>query len=281
MKELRLRPKARPDLPVEAETITPDVFAGRSLPEIERLPVHVGNSTQTLGDYFDVEGETAEAATEQLVIIEGDIPWLKYLGANMTAGHIVVNGAAGMHLGAQMSGGEITVDGSTSDWAGAEMRGGLLRIGGEAGNLLGAAYRGSGEGMTGGCIVVEGSAGVEMGSFMRRGMIVVLGGVGPFAGAHMNGGEIFVFGRAARRLGAEMRGNGGVIVCLGEVEELLPTFVYETTYRPTFMRLYLRELRDALGIKEAEGFIDAPFRRYRGDIAVGGEGEILIAERKG
>lgn len=279
MKTLRLKPKDTPSIPVEAETIYPDLFAGKTLPEIEGLPVHVGNQTHTLGDYFEVDGEAAETAAEQLIIIEGDIPWAKYIGASMTGGCIVVEGGVGMHVGAQMSGGEITVNGSASDWAGAEMRGGLLRIRGDAGDLLGAAYRGSSEGMTGGCIVVEGRAGVETGSFMRRGIIVVLGDVEPFAGAHMDGGEIFVFGRAARRLGAEMKGNGGLIVCLGEVEALLPTFVYDTAYRPTFMKLYLRKLRDKLGVHEAGRFLDASFGRYRGDIAVGGDGEILIAEK--
>ena len=46
------------------------------------------------------------------------------------------------------------------------------------------------------------------------------------------------------------------------------------------MKLYLRQLRDELGIGEAERFLDTPFRRYRGDIAVGGTGEILIAEKQ-
>jgi len=278
MKTLRLKPKTKPALPVEAETISPDFIAGKTLAEIRGLPVHVGNQTHTLGDYFEVEGEAAETASEQTIIVEGDIPWAKYVGAGMTGGRILVEGGVGMHVGAQMTGGEITVNGSASDWAGAEMRGGLLRIRGDAGDLVGAAYRGSSEGMTGGCIVVEGCAGVETGSFMRRGMIVVLGDVEPFAGAHMNGGEMFIFGRAARRLGAEMKGNGGIIVCLGEVEALLPTFVYDATYRPTFMKLYLRMLRDKLGIQAAGKFLDAPFRRYRGDTAVGGNGEILIAE---
>jgi len=280
MKELRLKPKTTPDLPVEAETISPDVFAGKELSEIEGLPVHVGNQIHRLDDYFEVEGEVGGEAKDQHIIIEGDVPWLKYVGAKMTGGHIRVEGSVGMHVGSQMSGGEVIVKGSASDWAGAEMSGGLLRIKGDAGNLLGAAYRGSSEGMKGGCIVAEGDIGVEAGAFMRRGMIVVLGSTGPFAGAHMNGGEIFVFGRAGRRIGAEMKGNGGIIVCLGEVEALLPTFVYDTTYKPTSTRLYLKELRDELGIHEATEFLDSSFSRYRGDLAVGGNGEILIVSRE-
>jgi hypothetical protein len=46
------------------------------------------------------------------------------------------------------------------------------------------------------------------------------------------------------------------------------------------MKLYMRQLRDDLGIEEAAKFIDAPFRRYRGDLAVGGNAEILVAERQ-
>ncbi|RLI08660.1 formylmethanofuran dehydrogenase subunit C, partial [Candidatus Bathyarchaeota archaeon] len=56
MRTLRLKPKTKPALPVEAETISPDFIAGKTLPEIRGLPVHVGNQTHTLSDYFEVEG---------------------------------------------------------------------------------------------------------------------------------------------------------------------------------------------------------------------------------
>jgi hypothetical protein len=45
------------------------------------------------------------------------------------------------------------------------------------------------------------------------------------------------------------------------------------------MKLYLRQLRDQLGIKEAGEYLQTPFKRYRGDSAVGGSGEILVAEK--
>jgi formylmethanofuran dehydrogenase subunit C len=158
------------------------------------------------------------------------------------------------------------------------MKGGLIRVLGNAGNLVGAAYRGSAEGMTGGCIFVNGNAGSEIGSFMRRGMIVVTGDTGPFTGVHMNGGEIIVFGEAGKRLGAQAKGNGGFIACFGSVDELLPTYRYDTSYTPTFMRLYLRQLMDKLGIDMTK-YMDKPMRRYRGDLAVGGNAEILVAEK--
>jgi formylmethanofuran dehydrogenase subunit C len=278
MKELRLTPKEMPEIPVEAEVISPDIVAGKKLSEVKSLPVYVGNQKQSLGDFFDVKGEIAEEAKDQLIIVSGTIPDVKYVGAGMTAGKITVEGCIGMHAGAQMSGGELIVTGDASNWAGAEMKGGLLRIHGDAGHQLAAAYRGSSEGMTGGCIVLGGGAGLEAGAFMRRGMIVIKGDVGPFAGVHMNGGEIFVFGRAARRLGAEAKGNGGFIACFGGVESLLPTYVRDTTYKPTMMQLYLRQLVDELGVKEAEKYLSSSFERYRGDLAVGGNGEILIAQ---
>ena len=75
-------------------------------------------------------------------------------------------------------------------------------------------------------------------------------------------------------------GNGGFIACFGEVEAILPTYIYDTTYTPSFMRLYLMQLGGKLGINEALEFIDVPFRRYRGDIAVGGNSELLIVKKK-
>jgi len=278
MKELILKPKKLPEMPLEAEAITPDSVAGKTLKEVKSLPVYVGNTTETLGKYFDVKGETAETPSDQLVAIQGECENVKYIGAGMTAGRLIVEGCVGMHAGAEMEGGEFIVTGSASNWAGAEMKGGLLRIHGDAGHQLGAAYRGSPEGMTGGVIVVGGSVGLEAGAFMRRGMLIIHGNVGSFLGVHMNGGEIFVFGKVARRFGAEAKGNGGFIACFGGVESILPTYVYDTTFRPDFLKLYLRQLRDQLGIEVAGKYLDASFRRYRGDIAVGGTAEILVVE---
>ena len=279
MEELRLTPKKMQGLPIEAEVMSPDAVAGKTLKDVRALPVYVGNTVRTIGNFFKVSGKTAGNASEQLIVVDGEIPKVKHVGAGMSSGQILVEGCVGMHAGAQMEGGELIVTGDASDWAGAEMKGGLLRIHGNAGNQLGAAYRGSPEGMTGGCIVVGGNVGVEAAAFMRRGMMVIQKDVGPFLGVHMNGGEIFVFGKAARRLGAEAKGNGGFIACFGEVEAILPTYVHDTTYRPDFMKLYLRQLRDQLGIAEAGEYLETSFRRYRGDLAVGGSGEILVAEK--
>jgi formylmethanofuran dehydrogenase subunit C len=277
MRKIVLTPRGFSNIPIEAEVISPDVFAGKTLQEIRELPIYYGNEEVPMKEYIHAQGKVAETPDKQLIVIDGDARHIKQIGARMSAGRIVVQGWAGMHLGAQMSGGDITVEGNALDWAGAEMKGGVIRILGDAGNLIGAAYRGSSEGMTGGCIMVIGSAGSEMGSFMRRGMIVVLGDTGDFTGVHMNGGEIFIFGKPGKRVGAQARGNGGFIACFGGFDELLPTYRYDTTYTPVFMRLYLRRLYEKLGISVASQYIDTPMRRYRGDMAVGGNAEILVA----
>ena len=277
MKKIVLTPKGFSNIPIEADVISPDVFAGKTLQEIRNLPIHYGNEEVEMKEYIHAQGKVAEKPEEQLIVIDGDARHIKQIGTKMTAGKIVVQGYAGMHLGAQMSGGDITVTGNALDWAGAEMKGGVIKVLGDAGNLLGAAYRGSSEGMTGGCIVITGNAGSELGSFMRRGKIVVMGNTEDFTGVHMNGGEIFIFGKPGKRLGAQARGNGGFIACFNGADEILPTYRYDTTFTPVFMRLYLKHLYEKLGIMSAPQFIDKPLQRYRGDLAVGGNAEILVA----
>ncbi len=263
---------------MEAEVITPDSVIGKTIKEVRSLPVYIGNTIQMLEDYFYVNGKTAEISSDQLISIQGECENVKYIGYGMTAGHIIVEGSVGMHVGAKMEGGKLIVTGSASNWAGAEMKGGLLKIHKDAGHQLGAAYRGGTKGITGGVIIVGGGVGLEAGAFMRRGMLVIQGNAAPFLGVHMNGGEIFVFGRVAKRVGAGAKGNGGFIACFGGVDSLLPTYVYDGTFRPDFMKLYLRQLRDQFGIKSAGKYLDTSLRRYRGDNAVGGNGEILITE---
>lgn len=275
MKKLILTPRGFSSIPIEAEIISPDIFAGKTLQEIRELEIYYGNTVYPMKEYIHTQGKVANNPSEQMIVIDGDARHIKHIGEKMTAGRIVIQGDAGMHTGAQMKGGDITVTGNVGDWCGVEMKGGLIRVLGNAANLVGAAYRGSPEGMTGGCILVNGNAGTEVGSFMRRGMIVIKGDTGSFTGVHMNGGEIIILGKAGIRVGAQAKGNGGFIACFGGVEELLPTYRYDTTFNPTFMRLYLKQLSETLGI-DTTSYIDKPMRRYRGDLAVGGNSEILV-----
>jgi formylmethanofuran dehydrogenase subunit C len=258
--------KDQPNVPLEAESISPDVTAALSQDAIRALPVYLGKRHCRLDDFFEVEGSQSEE-----IEIRGDAAKVKWIGREMTRGRIRIVGNAGMHLGAYMKGGTIDVSGNASDWIGAEMTGGLIRVGGNAGGQIGAAYRGSLAGMKGGTIIVGGSAGLEIGMRMKHGVIVVKGPVRDFAGLQMKGGTIFLLSGAEIRTGAWM--IRGTIVSLKPVQ-LLPTFCFACSYNPTFMRIYSRHL-SALGVTIPCNSVEGSYLRFTGDTSVPGKGEIL------
>lgn len=228
MKEIVLKPKNQPKVGLEAEEISPDIFAGKSTSEIGELPVYEGNIMGKLGDYFHIIGEGGKSAEETRIIIQGNVDKTKRIGQKMRGGEIIVKGNVGMHLGSKMRGGRIIVEGDADAFAAQEIRGGELHIKGNAGNYLGSAYRGNWRGIRGGTIVVDGDAGSEIGVFMQGGKITVKGDAKPFAGVHMKKGVIIIEGTAARRVGAEM--IGGTIVA-NKVEAMLPGFKLEGTVK--------------------------------------------------
>ncbi len=256
-------------IPVEADSICPDRFAGLGQTQIEALPVFYGRRQVRLGDLFTVDGAGADTIT-----VRGDLKAVKKIGYGMTFGRITVSGDAGPHVGAFMKGGEIVVEGDAGSWAGAHMAGGRLLIEGNAGHFTGAAYSGEPKGMRGGTIVVRGSCGREVGGRMRRGLIVVLGDTGEFAGAGMLAGSVFVGGRLGGRPGAGMK--RGTVVAFGEAPPMLPTFRYACTYRPVFLQAYLRELRGSGAVPDT-ALTARTFQRYVGDLNTGGRGEVLIS----
>jgi formylmethanofuran dehydrogenase subunit C len=264
--------KESPNIPLEAEILSPDVLSPLRHEEVAALPVFLGKRQRRLDDLFTIEGDGSDD-----LAIHGDVGRVKWIGRGMTRGRVTIHGNAGMHLGAYMKGGSIEVHGNASDWIGAEMRGGLIRIHGDAGGQIGAAYRGSLSGMNGGAILVDGSAGIEIGMRMRRGVIAVKGPVRDFAGLQMKGGTLFLLGGAEIRTGAWM--VRGTIISWKPIT-LLPTFSFGCTYQPTFIRLYARHL-DALKFPLPAQTCDGGFRRYSGDAAVPGKGEILVWHPQG
>jgi formylmethanofuran dehydrogenase subunit C len=264
---LTLTLKEQPNVPLEAEAISPDVIAPLTQDAVRALPIFLGKRQVRLDDFFEVEGTPGEE-----LAIRGDVGKVKWIGRGMTRGRITVTGNAGMHLGAWMKGGMIEVTGNASDWVGAEMTGGLIRIHGNAGGQIGAAYRGSMTGMKNGTILIGGAAGLEVGMRMRRGIIVVAGPVRDFAGLQMKGGTIFLLGGAEIRTGAWM--VRGTIVSLKPLR-LLPTFSAACRYNPTFLRLYARHLQ-TLGYAIPMATSEGAYQRYTGDSSVPGKGEILV-----
>jgi len=276
-----------PRLPVEADSISPDRFAGLSQEEVATLPILYGRRRLTVGDLFTVEADAAGTdpdAAEEIIIeasVDGtsdDLSHVKRIGQEMSQGRVTIRGDVGMHLGARMSGGEIVVHGDAAAWAGAHMAGGVIRVHGNAGPMLGAGYAGEKRGMRGGVILVDGDAGPRCGERMRRGMIVVQGDVGEFAGARMIAGSLFAFGALGARAGAGMK--RGTIVALGGLDgDPLPVFRYACAYSPTFLRYYLLRLR-AWGLPVRPEHIEGLYRRYVGDVNTLGKGEILVYDQR-
>jgi formylmethanofuran dehydrogenase subunit C len=266
---LSLTLRDHPVMPLEAEVLCPDRLAGASREEIEALPVWHGNERTRVGEFFAVSG-----GGDDDVRLEGDLSRVKFVGAGMTAGRVTVAGDVGTHAGAGMRGGELHVEGDAGDWAGAGMRGGTLVVHGSAGYQLGGAYPGERAGMRGGEIVVLGDAGAQAGAGLRRGLIAVAGRVGDAAGLRMLAGTIVALGGVGRWAGAGMR--RGSIVTMAPATPLA-TFVFSCIYRPAFLRLYLRRLRD-LGLAVSEQQLDGRYARWCGDSLELRRGEILILE---
>jgi formylmethanofuran dehydrogenase subunit C len=261
---VRIRLREGIDLPLEAP-LCPDALAGLSQGEIEVLPVWNGKEEARLGDFFLVSGGHS---TE--LVVSGKTEGVKRLGEGMRGGTLILEGPAGMHTGSRMQGGEILVEGSGADSCGTGMEGGVLAIRGNAGAGLGGAFPGSPRGMTGGLVLVHGSAGEAVGERMRRGLIAIAGNAGRYLGRNMIAGTIVAGADLGEGAGLGMR--RGTIVVAGRLD-LLPTFRYACTHRPLFLSLVSRSLK-ARGFR-APFLDDGVFRRYGGDFAGLGRGEVL------
>jgi formylmethanofuran dehydrogenase subunit C len=264
---LALTLQTPPAVPLEAEVLSPARLAGLSARDAAKLPVIHGNQRADLGDFFQVAG-TADGELH----LTGDLSRVKLIGAGMAEGRVVVHGAAGMHLGAGMTGGEIVVEGDAGDWVGLEMAGGRIVVKGNAGHMVGGAPRGSSIGMLGGEIIVSGNAGNETGNGMRRGLIAIGGDAGDFTGVNAIAGTVIVLGHIGWRAGAGMKRASVVAM---HPAELLPTFTYDCTYAPLFLRLYLRHLR-GLGLAVADPQLVGLYQRWSGDSVALNRGEVLL-----
>lgn len=257
MNKVLLMPKFPFKVPVEAETITPDNFEGKSLEEIGGFEVWEGHSKVCIKDLFELKEESSEISpTVELI---GDFSKVRLIGKGMGKGVIMVKGSVGMHLGERMCGGRIVVEGSVGSWLGGMMKDGMIEVFGNVGDCVGAPYRGGVKGMRGGSIIVHGNAGYELGYRMRDGFIQVDGNVGQFAGAYMGGGTVYIKGQVGGRLGACMR--DGRIVALGNIPSILPSFTID-------------DIRAT--VKVGNERIKGPFYLFQGDLNEAGNGRLFI-----
>ena len=132
----------QPELYLEADLITPDQFAGKSVEEIGAIEISEGKIKYPLSAFAKIEGASGTTAAETKIVLNGDWTRVKRIGQQMTAGEIVINSNADMYTGGWMKGGKITVNGNVDSFTGIAMAGGELTVNGSAQNHVGCAYRG-------------------------------------------------------------------------------------------------------------------------------------------
>lgn len=267
---IRLTLRARPPTRLSLRALIPERLTGLTASAVARQALRQGNRQGVLGDWFRVD---VSGGAEDRLVISGSDDRLDDVGAEMTRGELVVEGNVGARAGLGMSGGRVSIEGSAGVGAGTAMAGGELRIAGDAGDRLGTALPGERQGMREGVVIVGGAAGAGVGDRMRRGLIVVMGPVGPFCGARMGAGTIVVGGEVGPSAGAAMR--FGTLVAAKGCSSVLPGFAESGLHELVIQRL----LAAALVTHGLTGLADrlGTLRRWQGDLAVGGKGEILTA----
>jgi formylmethanofuran dehydrogenase subunit C len=233
----------------DCSAVLAGAWTGLSARELAARTVSVrGRGEVPLGDICTVSGEP-----DGTIRFTGDFGRAVRLGAGMTEGRATVEGDVGDEVGLGMAGGAILVQGS-------------------AGDRAGAAAPEARRGMTGGELVVRGSVGEESGALMRRGLLAVGDRAGSHAGAGMIAGTIIAFGAIGPAAG--LWSKRGSIVALGTVT-IPSTYRYACTYQPTHLRLVLTRLRTVFGLPVEGRQLTGFYRRYSGDLADLGKGEIL------
>jgi formylmethanofuran dehydrogenase subunit C len=234
---------------------------------LARTPVHAAHhGTVALGELFEVRG-TPDGSLR----LEGDLRHAERLASGLREGTVRIAGHAGREAGAGMTGGRLEILGDAGDGVGLGMAGGTLVVHGRAGHRAGAAAPGRKKGMTGGELVILGDCGDEAGAHMRRGLVAVAGRTGRAAGFAMLAGTVVA---GAFGPDAGLMSKRGSLVALGPVEPL-PTYRLAATVQPVVLRLLLRHLRDAHGFPVRDAHLDGFYRRYSGDFAESGKGELL------
>ncbi len=266
MSRFTFRLRGPPPQRVDLSGLTPQALDGRTVAEIGALPIHTTRATLSVGELFEIkQGDLGD------IVFEGGSERLDRVGAHLGAGAIRVIGDVGVEAGRRMTGGALTIEGDAGAFAGSGLRGGLLKILGDAGERLGGPLAGETEGMNGGAIHVRGNAGPRAGDRLRRGFMLIEGEAGDYPGSRMIAGTLAIGGRAGALPGYLM--NRGTILLAGGVAEMAPTFldcgVFELV-AAQLLAAHVETMSARLG-----GAFRGPLRRYAGDLAALGKGEIF------
>lgn len=258
--------REHPRQSVDLSPLTSDKLQGKSCEEISALTLFSGNRKLRVDDLFELTpGDT------QQIVIRASCDKLNFVGTAMTQGSITVEGNLGAFAGMHLHGGRLTVNGNVGAYAATGMAAGLLHIGGCAGDFLAASLPGDAHGMRGGTVVVEGDCGDRVGDRMRRGIVLIRGATGSYCAARMLAGTIVVEGEVGDLPGLRMQ-RGTLLAA--HAPQLPATFNDCGVHSFPFLHLLANHLA-ALGHPLRKTPVRA--RRYAGDLAAEGRGEILIA----
>lgn len=267
MSALRFSLRSNPTERVSLSGLIPSRLAGLSTGDIENLALAGSRDGMKVGDLFWVSGTPGDA-----LVIEGGSPLLDFVGEGLDGGTLTVEGDVGAHAARQMKSGRLDIQGNAGHGLASGMKDGLVTVKGSAGDYVGAAGAGDRFGMAGGIVVVEGNIGERAGDRMRRGTIITRGMTGASAGSRMAGGTIIAEGGLGPMPGALLR-RGTLIA--PSVAQFLPTFADCGRHDLTIVKILNRHFTAALG-DLAPKPLPLVVRRYAGDLATIGKGEILI-----
>jgi len=259
---LRQEPTQRLDL----SALTPDRLIGRTLKEIEDIEIGTTKVAVKVGDVFKLRPGDPHA-----LHFEGGSERFDLLGAKLLPGFsIYVEGDVGFGLGRNAKGGEISVIGDAGPYAASGMTGGRIEIDGDAGEFLCGPLAGEIAGMAGGRVIVRGNVGARAGDRLRRGIIIIEGDAGEDFGARAIAGTLVLLGKTSGRIGYL---NKRASLVMAHHADLGPTYVDCGAHSLNFAKLYARALAE--DSRRASRLLAQKLRRYAGDTAVYGKGEIL------
>jgi formylmethanofuran dehydrogenase subunit C len=256
-----------PDQRLDLSPLVPQNLADKTVAEIERIELQTTRIRVTVGDIFRIRDGDPDT-----IVFEGGNERFDRIGAGMTSGSIHVDGQVGVQPGRLMAGGQLTIRGDAGPFAGSAMKGGTLDIEGDAGERLGGPLSGETVGMSGGLLHVHGHAGSRAGDRLRRGFILVEGRTGAYAGSRMIAGTLAIGGEAGDLPGYLM-GRGTIL--LGRGASLFsPSFGDSGEHDLVAARLLAKHIGQFSA--ELGGLFRRPLRRFAGDLAALGKGEILL-----
>jgi formylmethanofuran dehydrogenase subunit C len=153
---------------------------------------------------------------------------------------------------------------SELDFIGHKMLRGHITIEGDCGDFLGANLHG-------GSIVCTGHAGDRVGDKMRRGLILIDGSAGDYCGSQMIAGTIGVFEKVGKYAGFGMK-RGTIL--LTKLPKLHATIQDCDTHTLPFLTLLFASFKPLSTL--FNNIQSQRVQRFGGDLACGGNGEILL-----